>query len=53
MRFTVTRKIITSLAFILVIGAVSMITVYDGLRKVKMAMIELAEGKRTPRDGHQ
>jgi CHASE3 domain sensor protein len=45
MRFTVTRKIITSLAIILVIGTISMITVYDGLHKVKMAMIELAEEK--------
>lgn len=45
MRFTVTKKIITSLAIILVIGMVSMIIVYDGLHKVKMAMIELAEEK--------
>jgi hypothetical protein len=36
---------ITSLAIILVIGTISMITVYDGLHKVKMAMIELAEEK--------
>jgi signal transduction histidine kinase/CHASE3 domain sensor protein len=45
MRFTVTQKIITSLAIILVIGAVSMIIVYDGLHTVQMAMIELAEAR--------
>jgi signal transduction histidine kinase len=45
MRFTVTKKIITSLAMIFIIGIVSMITVYDGLHKVKRAMIELAEEK--------
>jgi signal transduction histidine kinase len=45
MRFTVTKKIITSLAIILVIGMVSMIIVYDGLHKVKVAMVELAEEK--------
>jgi signal transduction histidine kinase len=43
MRFTVMKKIITSLAMILIIGTVSMITVYDGLHKVQRAMIELAE----------
>ena len=45
MRFTVTKKIITSLAMIFIIGMVSMITVYDGLNKVKRAMIKLAEEK--------
>jgi signal transduction histidine kinase len=45
MRFTVTKKIITGLAIILVIGALSMLIVYDGLNKVKTAMIELAEVK--------
>jgi CHASE3 domain sensor protein len=45
MRFTVTKKIIASLAIILVIGTVSMIIVYDGLHKVQMAMVELAEAR--------
>ena len=45
MRFTVTKKIITGLAIIIVIGALSMIIVYNGLHKVKAAMIELAEVK--------
>jgi hypothetical protein len=45
MRFTITQKIVTSLALLSVIGIVSMFTVYDGLQKVKSAMIELAEEK--------
>ena len=45
MRFTVTKKIITSLTIIFVIGTVAMILIYAGLYKVKMAMLELAEEK--------
>jgi CHASE3 domain sensor protein len=45
MRFTVTEKIITSLTIIFLIGTVAMIPVYDGLHKVKTAMLELAEEK--------
>jgi CHASE3 domain sensor protein len=45
MRFTVTGKIITSLTIIFLIGTVAMILVYDGLHKVKTAMLELPEEK--------
>ncbi|HEX9871918.1 MAG TPA: HAMP domain-containing protein, partial [Candidatus Tectomicrobia bacterium] len=45
MRITVTQKIITSLAIILFIGTLSMFIVYEGLHKVKVAIVELAEEK--------
>jgi hypothetical protein len=48
MHFTVTRKIITSLTIIFLIGTVAMPLVYGGLHKVKMAMLELSSEFRPP-----
>jgi signal transduction histidine kinase len=45
MRFTVSKKITLSFTIVLAIGALSMVIVYNGLKKVKMAMTELANVK--------
>jgi CHASE3 domain sensor protein len=46
MRFTVSKKIIISFSIILITGILSMLIIYNGLNKVKIAMIELADIKK-------